>query len=264
VATVTGPCAAWDPIWCCATSLPTGSAAVTGQAVQAATEVLWQASGQRFGLCQVTVRPCRRDCYGQSWPYTSYAAYEWTGQVWPQPVLSAGAWTNVTCGSCPGTCSCTQLEQAVLPAPVYDIVEVRVDGSPLVTGSYRLDNDRTLVRTDGGRWPGCQDLSKADTEPDTWSVTARFGEDVPTLGRQAVGELACEMVRACLGEDCRLPAHVTQLVRQGVTISFPDAQELAERGYFGGLFIQTYNPRRLAGRAQVYDVDGPGFRRTGT
>jgi hypothetical protein len=247
VPTVTGPCASWDPIWCC--ELPTGSQAVTGNAVAAATEVLWNLSGQRFGLCEVTLRPCRRDCFGSSWP---------------QPLLYGGAWFNLTCGSCPGTCSCGALEEAVLPAPVYSVVSVKVDGSPLVTGAYRVDDDRLLVRLDGGRWPDCQDLAKADTEVGTWSVTAQFGEAVPTVGRQAVGELACEMAKACLGEDCRLPANVASLVRQGVTISFPESQDLVDRLYFGHLFLSAYNPHKLAGRPQVYDVDGPSFRRTGT
>lgn len=254
MATATGPCAAWDQIWCC--DLPTGSEAVTGQAVQAATEVLWQLSGQRFGLCTATLRPCRRDCYGQSWPIA--------GTTWPRPAHTASGWINLTCGSCAGTCSCAGLEEAVLPAPVYDVVEVRVDGSPLVTGSYRVDNDRVLVRTDGGRWPTCQHLELPDTAVGTWSVTARFGEDVPTVGRQAVGELACEMTRACLGEDCRLPSNVASLVRQGVTISFPDSQAIVDRLYFGHLFLSTYNPHRLVGRPVVYDVDGPSFRQVNT
>lgn len=250
----TGPCEAWEPIWCC--DLSTISLAATGNHVQAATEVLWAATAQRFGLCEVTLRPCRRECVTAGLP-------EWSG-TWPQPYLRDGQWFNATCGACPGGCSCTTLEEAVLPAPVYDVVRVKVDGTPMVTGSYRVDDNRFLVRTDGGTWPSCQDLSLADTEVGTWSVTARFGEAVPTLGRQAVGELACEMARACSGEDCRLPANVQQLVRQGVTISFPDTQAVAERLYFVGLFVQAYNPHKLTGRAQVYDVDGPTFRRTGT
>jgi len=75
---------------------------------------------------------------------------------------------------------------------------------------------------------------------------------------------ACEMARACVGEDCRLPKNVQQLVRQGVTISFPENEDIVRRGYFGSMFLQTYNPRNLPGRPQVYDVDGPQFRRTGT
>lgn len=265
VATVTGSfptglCEAWEPIWCC--NLTDETVAVTGTAVASATEVLWQASGQRFGLCQVTLRPCRRDCYGNSWPYTGW--WEWAGGQWPHPYLYQGQWFNLGCGGCRGSCSCIALEETVLPAPVYDIVQVKVDGIPLDSADYRLDDGRILVRVDGGRWPLCNDLSLADTETGTWSVTARFGTPPTTLAQQALGELACEMARACVGEDCRLPKNVQQLVRQGVTISFPENEDIVRRGYFGNLFLQTYNPKGLPGRPQVYDVDGPSFRRTGT
>lgn len=258
-ASPTGLCEPWDPIWCVA--LPTGSEAVSGYAVQAASEALWSATGQRFGLCTETIRPCRRDCYGRSWPYTDMW---WEYGTYPRPVLYQGAWYNVVCGSCPDNCSCTTLEEALLPGVVYDILQVKVDGTPLATSAYRLDNNRLLTRTDGGTWPTCQNLMAADTETDTWSVTARFGEPVPILGQQAVGELAAEITRACLGEDCRLPKNITQLARQGVTISFPEGQNLADRLYLCGLFIETFNPKRLVALPRVYDVDGPSFRRTGT
>jgi hypothetical protein len=258
-----GPCAPWDPIWCC--TLPTGADAVTGYAIQAATEVMWAASAQRFGLCASTLRPCRREC-ASGWQSLAWPGY---GR-WPQPMFTERGWINLTCGACTGGCSCTTLEEALLPAPVYDVITVMLDGLVMPNTSYRIDNNRLLVRVDGGRWPVCQNLAVDDTHPNTWSVTARFGEPVPVLGRQAVGELACEMVKACMGADCRLPANIQSLARQGVSLQFPSArdkhtlQEFAERGYFGGLFIQTYNPQHLQGRPVVYDVDGPSFRRTGT
>lgn len=254
-----GLCEAWTPIWCCA--LTGESAATSGYAVASATEALWNASGQQFGLCEVTLRPCRRTCHGGAWPFADNW-WEWTGGGWPRPLLFDGAWFNIVCGSCAGSCSCTVLEETVLPAPVHDVTQVKVDGIPLATSAYRLDDGRVLTRVDGGRWPACQDLSAADTEPDTWSVTARFGRPVTTLGRQAVGELACEIMRACAGEDCRLPRNITSLARQGVTISLPETGDTLESLFFTDLFVKTYNPRRLPGRPMVYDVDGPTFRRT--
>ena len=251
---LTGPCEPWEPLWC--TALPTGSAAVSGYALQAATEALYHATAQRFGLCTVTLRPCRREC-ATGWP-------DWAGSRWPQPLHLATGWINVTCGACTTGCSCSTVEETVLPAPVYDVTEVKVDGLVLATSAYRLDNHRFLVRVDGHMWPLCQDLNAADTQSGTWSVTARYGEPVPVLGRQAIGELAAELVRACLGEDCRLPSNVVSLARQGVTISYPEVQEFVERGVFGGLFIQTFNPKRLTARPAVYDVDAPTWRRTGT
>lgn len=257
------PCSAWDPIWCC--TLSAGAAAITGYAVQAATEVLWALSGRRFGQCEVTLRPCRRTCT-DNWPF----AENWWdfGGGGPRPLLFNGAWFNITCGGCPNGCSCTVLEEAILPAPVASVVQVKLNGSVMVTGSYRVDDNRLLVRTDGGTWPICQDMSKADTEDDTWSVTALYGEAVPTMGQLAVGELACEFTKACTGQACALPANVSQIARQGVTVDFSAFADLIRDGLIGlrfcDLFIAAMNPQRLQAVPQVYDVDGPPYRRVGT
>lgn len=260
VTQISGPCQPWDPLWGSCT-IPTASPCATGDAVAMATEVMWQATGQQFGLCTITIRPCRKECS------TGWMGYRWY-DAWPRSWYAdiVSGWIPLTCGTCRTGCSCKQLSEALLPAPVYDVTEVKLDGQVMDPGGYRVDDNRFLVRVDGGLWPVCQDMTQPDTAVGTWSVTCRVGEDVPVLGRQAVGELACEMLKACAGEDCLLPANVTSLIRQGVSVQYPPhtAQELAERGYFGGLFIQTYNPQRLRGRAVVYDVDAPRFRRTGT
>jgi len=259
-----GPCADWPVQWTC--DVATLNPAVTGVAVASATETLWSLTGQRFGLCEVTLRPCRRDCFDGSFfddvgpPGTGARSY-------PQPALIGGQWFNLTCGSC-SDCACSTVSEALLPAPVHSIVEVLIDGTPLVTGAYRVDNNRLLVRTDGGRWPRCNDLSRADTEEGTWSVTAQFGEEPPEGAALAMGELACEIAKAADGQDCRLPAGVQQLVRQGVTISYPDVGELFAKGrtglYLVDMFVATWNPSRLRSRSRVYRVDRPTVRRAGT
>lgn len=253
------PCGPWEPIFCC--TLPAGAAAITGSMVQAATEALWARSGRRFGLCEITLRPCRRSCDG-GWPF---ADQWWEFGTWPRPLLYQGSWFNIACGGCGSGCSCTVLEEALLPAPVNSIVQVKLNGSVMVTGSYRLDDARLLVRTDGGTWPVCQDMAAADTEDNTWSVTALFGEAVPTLGQLAVGELACELVKACVGQPCALPPNATQVSRQGVTVDLQALSELLDSGMIGlrnsDLFISTFNPNKLMAAPQVYDIDGPSFRR---
>lgn len=261
-----GPCAAWDPIWCC--TLPAGSQAVSGDALLAATEVLHHLSGQRFGLCEFTFRPCRRDCYANSWPFDSGSWWQWGG-AYPRPLLFDGAWFNLTCGGCPGSCSCTPLSEAWLPGPVGEVVSVKLDGQSLPASGYRVDDFFKLVRLGGLSWPVCQDLTLPDSEPDTWSVTLTIGEAVPTIGRYAVGELACEIVNACLGNTCALPKNATSVSRQGVSIDFPTFTELLRHGVLGlrwtDMFIATYNPNRLRARPQVFDVDAMSSnRRAGT
>ena len=134
-----GPCEAWSPIWC--VNLPLSTAAVSGDALMAATEVLWAKSGRQFDECIFTIRPCRKECFDIPW-WDDMHSY-------PQPYQYAGQWYNLGCGGCPGTCSCTILHSVELPGPVATIIEVKVDGTPLVTGSYVVYDGHLLLRTDG-------------------------------------------------------------------------------------------------------------------
>lgn len=258
-----GPCETWEPVWC--DPLSTAAMAVTGDAVTMATEVLWQLSGQRFGLCEVTLRPCREECsdgYGtlDDW-WSGIGMSPFLSGGGPRPWWSDGVWFNV-CGGCTGGCSCTSLEQALLPAPTREVVDVRLDGIVMDPSRYRVDENRRLVRTDGGVWPMCQDMSKSDDQPGTWSVTITVGEDVPVLGRRAVADLAAEFAKDCAGEECQVPYDVTALVRQGVSLNFgnPNSERVDPLVRMLGLrivrlFLATYNPNRLQRRGKAYDVN---------
>jgi hypothetical protein len=263
-----GPCAPWDPIWICDVSAE--SPAATGQAVEAATSIVWALSGRQFGTCTTTLRPCRRTCYDDGWwsryglPWSTSTA----GTGYDYGTGYFGFWFDLSCGSCSGGCSCSEVPEVVLPSPVSSIVRVMMDGTPMATGSYRVDNNRLLVRTDGQRWPRCNNMVKDDTQPGTWSVTAAYGQDVPVAGQLAVGEMACQILKAMRGEDCLLPAGVQQLTRQGVSVSFPNVGELFKQGrtglYLVDAFVSTVNPSGMSARSRAYSVDRPIHRRTNT
>lgn len=260
-----GPCEAWEPLWDCAV-LPTGSEAISGTMVQAATEILWARTGMRFDQCVITVRPCRRSCFGEQWPFSG--SWWEVGTMYPRPVLFDGNWYNVACGDCGDSCSCTRVEEVILPGPITLINTVKVDGVTLPASAYRLDDWRRVVRIDGGSWPICNDLNKADTEEGTWSIQATYGEPVPVLGRLAVGELALQLIYKCLGMDCCvLPQEVQQLTRQGVTIEYLDPQQLFSANRIGlticDQFIDAYNPYGVRQKPQVYSLDSPRPRITG-
>lgn len=260
-----GPCANWPIQLLCDVSVE--SAVITGYAVSLATDTLWALTGRQFGLCNYTFRPCRRDCFSSPFPPDGWAEWPWTS-TYPQPALIAGSWFNLVCGSCPGTCSCSAVSEFVLPAPVHDIIDITIDGTPMASGAYRLDNNRLVVRTDGGTWPLCNDLSVNDGAEGTWTVTATIGRVIPDGAALAMGQLVCEIIRGAQGEDCNLPPGVTQLIRQGVTIQYPDIGELFRQGrtglYLVDMFVSTWNPNRLTNRSRVYNVDRPTVRRTDT
>ncbi len=264
-----GPCSPWDPIWCC--DLTSESPITTGQALQVATEILYNLSGQIFDACEFTIRPGRRECnddafwgglggWGANWSYGGFG-------FWPMPALIGGNWFNLTCGGCSGTCSCTELSEALLPSPVSSIVSVKLDGVTLPASGYRVDDFRKLVRLGGEHWPECQDLTLADDQPNTWSVTLVVGEAVPALGSLAVGQLACEVRRSCI-DECAIPRTASSITRQGVTIDLVTITELLRNGLTGlrwvDQFVSVYNPRRLMAPPLVFDVDGERYRRTNT
>lgn len=259
-----GPCSDWPVYTAC--DLTGYTPVATGYAVKAATRILWALSGRQFGTCPVTLRPCRRDQYA-AWPYGGW-------QMWSGPGVYSTAdwgdrlWYPLGCSGCGGECSCAVLSETELPGPVDSVSKVVVNGIVLSPTQYRVDDNRWLVRTDGQPWPRFNDLSKPDTETGTWSVTLSVGQPVPQSGVLAAGELTCEILRAMSGEDCRLPAGVTQLVRQGVTISLPDFGSMLEHGktglYLTDMFLAAENPRRLRQRGRVYSIDHPRPRRTNT
>lgn len=261
-----GPCRPYEWVGFCV-PLPIESAAISGYAVQAASEILYYASAQQFDTCQVTIRPCRKSCFGDVWPRLLAGWWEYGGG--PVPALINGLWYNIACGTCGTDCSCTIVSETLLPGPVREIAQVTLDGEVLVNGTdYRLDDYRKLVRLGGNQWPLCNDLTKGITESGTWSVTAIYGLPLPTLGKFAMGQLLCQIIADVLGDDCALPDNVTNVTRQGLSFTIDDVATLVQNGFTGlkyvDQFIQRYNPNKLPARPRLYDVDGPGYRVTGT
>lgn len=259
------PCAGWTPVWTCA--LPTGAGPISGIALAAAASVLDDLTGHQYGVCQMTIRPCRRECYEGLW---DARGMWWEWGTWPRPLFYRGAWSNITCGGgCIGTCSCTSISEVLLPSPVSGIGQVKIDGSVLPASAYRVDDYRKLIRVDGNEWPICQELNKADTEVGTWSVTFNVGMPLPPLGQMALGELALQFIKLLLcDKSCMLPKPVQSLSRQGVTMNFLDPTQVFPAGrvglYLSDLFIGTVNPGGLRSRSRVFDVDGDSWRIAGT
>jgi hypothetical protein len=260
----TGPCGAWDlDLACldpggdlpgpCSDGVPV-SDEILAAATLSASQILWALTGRQFGTCDVVVRPCRLVCLDEAFPLSWQGAY---------PVLYGGQWFNLACG-CGNRCSCTDLCEVLLPYPVCEVIEVLVDGTPVDPGAYRVDDFRSLVRTDGECWPRCQDMARSDTEAGTWSVALTYGREVPQLVLDAASEIACEFIRARLGQACRLPQRIASLTRQGVSMSFVDPQGFWTEGrtgfYLTDLAIRTFNPRMLQRNASVYSVDAPAWR----
>lgn len=275
-----GPCRTWPVQRDCAGScLPDDWSQWTPDhriAVETATEILWRLTAGRFGLCRETVRPCAADSPG--WPsapgYGPLSAY--SGHI-PPPLPSGygyGALPAAGCG-CVGVCGCSTADELELPGPVHDAdpyrLEVWQDGALLLTG-WRLIGDR-IVRTDGKTWPVRQPMHLPLAAPPgqpaasvgTFGVVYWRGMQVPPGGRRAVTLLACELWKAChKPNECRLPASVVEVQRQGVTYRVADPQTFLEQGRVGithiDLWIASVNPRSVRSPSVVMTPDATTWR----
>lgn len=197
---------------------------------QAAVDMLWRWTGRRFGTAAATIRPCRQNC----------GRLPSDGWV---PTLLNGQWYNVSCGQCGDSCGCN-FGGSVLRfgKRVSSVTSIVIDGATLAASAYRVDDGVLLVRQDGGVWPFCQDMSKPAGQPDTWTITAEFGEPVPVGGQLAAGKLACELAKAASGaSNCELPQRWQTISRQGVTITAAlDTFEDIDKGHTGIWLIDSW------------------------
>ena len=227
--------------------------------IEAATAYLWTWTGKVYGLCPVTVRPCRADCpefttyRGAGHPDPLLPTYGWG------PALVGGVWRNVRCGVCRGDgCSCDTVEAIELPGPIHSIDQIRIDGEVLDPSAYRVDDRRRLVRDDGEGWPDCQDLGKPAGEPGTWTVTYRWGVPVPKGGQIAAGVLACQLAKALRGDSsCELPQRVQTVTREGVTVGILDPFEGLEGGRTGLWVVDSWvaSVTQAPARSTVHSPD---------
>lgn len=216
---------------------------------QLAIGMLWNWTGRVFGTCQDTVRPCKvpkplvppaSSFEGAGpWPInpgfgSGHSTIGWWGVGAWMPVLVAGNWYNILCGTCnypDGRCNCQpdQMKVLSLPGPVISVDEVEINGVPLDPSTYWVRNKRWLTRSDGQNWALTQDLTQPDGSQNTWSVSFTHGVEVPPGGDIAAGTLACELAKAWAGDNtCALPQRMQTISREGVTIMMP--REVMGRG----------------------------------
>jgi hypothetical protein len=244
------------------------SQTVIDNAIMAASELLWAETGRRYGICEVTIRPCKKSCNPCGDDIFNYFDFFYGWRTPWMPFLDGGIWTNLPPCNCGDECWCSKAEMIPLPYPVCEVTEVQIDGDVLPASGYRVDEFKWLVRTDGGSWPRCQ--SPADLgQPDTFGVTLSYGRPVPEILKLATAELACQFIKACVGSNCQLPQRISSISRQGVTVGYIDPQEFwrdRRTGiYIVDLAIQTLNPHRLTRKPTIYSPDsGRGWRVTDT
>ena len=241
----------------CSKLLQEADPAVAERCVTIAAEILYGLSGRQFGLCETTIRPCRRT---ENCGFSFGSTYFGQGYRW-LPVLEGGQWYNVSCGRCRGDgCSCSRVHELHLPGPVNSVTQVLIDGVAQPLTNFRVDYRRTLVRLDGEDWPLCQDMNLASTEDNTYEVTYAKGRPLPVAGQEALAKFAVELCKACLSDKtCALPERVTSIVRQGISMTLLDPMAFINDGktglYLVDAWLHTVNPQGRPRSGGVFSPD---------
>lgn len=282
----TQPCA-WPLAYCGDGGADETCAAVAGlsPAMQtivqnAATAYLWNITGRQFGTCPVSIRPCKKDCMSANW--STFKGYSWQNMNLPffgdgsvglgsaiNPALIGGQWYNLPCGGCQNDiCSCTFVPTIDLLGPVASVDLVTQNGVALDPATYRIDNYRFLVRTDGQDWPVCQDMVADLTEDNTLEVSYQIGVEVPDGGKLAAGVLACQMAKAACGDgSCELPQRIHSVTRQQVSVTVLDSYDAFYMNGTTGLFavdswVNSINFSRTRAGTRISSPDRYDRRRT--
>lgn len=247
-----GPCEDWPLNPACSQGIevdPEAQTPLERFAVRVASRVLWRATAGLFGVCEVTVRPCGRNCGNSGFTY------------WPVQNV-AGEWINVTCGCAGSAFGCCSVSEIKLDSPVAGIVEILIDGAVVDPATYRLDNGYRLTRVFPGEpWPKCQDLSKPATEPGTFQITYLHGIPLDDQydAQFAVAAYAKEIINACEGSDCRLPARVQEITRQGITVGMVNDLDFLQSGLTNipevDAWITSVNPTGQRSQSAVWSPD---------
>lgn len=257
----------WVPNIQCCTNWASYDPGVQAYALDIASFGVWSLTGRRYGTSIRTVRPCNAPNLPplyQTFPvnWLNPWGVDEDNTYWGLFIFN-GVWHNIGCG---GFNCCGAACEVLLDGPVVSIESVIIDGAPLDSSAYRVDDGHILVRQDAGCWPRCQDLNKAAGQTDTWTVSYAVGEPVPSTILSAAGVLACEVAKSCSGSTCRLPQRMQSLTRQGVSVQFIQPADYLDRGLTGipevDMAVAWANPGRLTQRPRVASLDISPNRQT--
>lgn len=201
------------PCGCAYTEVDQGG--LIQELIDEASDFLYVASGGRVhGMCERTVYPISNGfpCGPAGWKYGFYG-----GDILLDPIP--------------------------LPGPSTTITEVKIDGLVLNASEYGIYNGTYLFRREGS-WPTTNDITKADTEEGTFTITYTFGLAPSRITVMATVELVCQMMKDPTTLS-RLRG-VTSANVQGVSVSLDAADEAEALGIPAvGRFLDRFAPRGL-------------------
>jgi hypothetical protein len=207
------------------------------EALAAASHILWSLSGRKYSGSHNVV-----EFYDVSSGLGSFDRL-----VQSQAALFASSGYTNSCVNC-GFPHRMRLRHQ----PVQRVLSVEINGTVVDPSEYALLNHAIL-----GFVPGHLACVASCVR-----VSYIWGTNPPAGGRAAATMLAEQLLLAWDNDDeCRLPARVTNVSRQGVSWTILDPQDFLNDGRTGiytiDLFLKSVNPDKARRPARVFSPDLP-------
>ena len=222
-------CEAWPITWPCDINGVSQEALDTAQSL--AQQLLWALSGYRIGVCDYhdAIHP---ECLG-----TCPIPYKGPDGNWYNGMF----WTD---------CCKLLLDHR----PVWEVTEVALFGQVLDPSFYALQGNY-LMRRDVC-WPCGPECTDAP-------ITVKYSAGVPfpAWADVVMGEVACEFLAALDNKPCKLPSRVTNISRQGISVTLGDAADFIGKGKLGlplaDAWLTAVNGTALRMPSKVFSPDLP-------
>lgn len=250
IGTPTGPCDNWGLTWAdvsargCASCGKIETAAQQGQILEQAVNVIWNATGRRYGVCSETLRPCLGcDCGSE---YNECGCYVYQ-RIDLDPAQAMGD---------------------VRSQPIQAIGFVNLLGVPLVVGTdYALGENRWLYRLPRGElWPACQDIGAV---PAPVEIEISRGNPPPRdLILSAVLPLARELAANDCKDPCSIdPTKVQAVQREGISFALISQGTAWKDGLTGdqgidSAIMRACQDENTGGMSDPLEILRPRFART--
>lgn len=212
----------------CCESLTEDDAELIESAIAQASALMSRLSGYTIGQCSDVVRPlgiCKR-C--RSW-------------------------------CCGGTDGIRLIAKDGLP--ISEVSRVRIGATVQLASTWRFDEETQMLwAVPPNVWPRRDERWAAEGTGEAFVVDVVTGVEPDAYSRAVGTLLACEIVRSCKGQKCRLPKNATQVIGQGVTVTLSDEEIKTLLPEVGG-WMQMVNPYNATLPARVFSPDlEPDYR----
>lgn len=220
-----------------------------------ACNILYALSGRQFpGTCSAILRP--------TGPYGWGCSHQSVSML-PDLVSRGVGIDSYLAATNGGSCGDGGITLGLYP--IKSVTTIKINGVTLDPSTYRVDDQRYLVRPGVMFWPFFQRIDLPDTASPTFSVAVTYGADPPSNGPTAAAAFGVELARYRAGMSNRLPARVTSLTRQGVTVSAIDQMSYLKEGLTGlyevDIFLTAYNPGGQTRRPIIWSPEAQSRRR---